>query len=302
VSDAPDADDPSSPAAVPAAAVSIRFWGVRGSVPSPGPATARYGGNTSCVELRTADGRRLVLDAGTGLRALGDALMRGDDAGATVMALVTHGHADHLQGLPFFAPLARDGARVTLYAAAAQADAVADAARALLRPPLFPHADGLLDRLHVAALAAETEVAGFGVRPIEVSHPGGASGFRVRCDAVGRTVVYVSDNELAAVEGVYGGRRALLEAVADADVLIHDATYLPAELPAHRGWGHSSYAEAVRLAVDAGVRRLVLFHHHPARSDADIDRLTHMAQALAAASGDGGPAVTAAAEGDVLEL
>jgi ribonuclease BN (tRNA processing enzyme) len=171
---------------------------------------------------------------------------------------------------------------------------------ALLRPPLFPHAEGMLARLRVTALADDV-APGFAVQPIAAAHPGGASGFRVTSGPVGPTVVYLPDNELAAVEGECGGRRALLEAIAGADLLIHDATYLPAELAAHRGWGHSSYAEAVRLAADAGVPRLVLFHHAPSRDDAAVDRIARVARALAAAS-RGSLEVTAAAEGDELVL
>jgi phosphoribosyl 1,2-cyclic phosphodiesterase len=295
----------------PPPVVAVRFWGVRGSVPSPGAATARYGGNTPCVELRAADGRRLVLDAGTGLRPLGDAMTAEAAAGAPAAAegasiLVTHAHSDHVQGLPFFAPLSRGTAPVIVYAAESDRASVEAAIASLLRPPLFPHADGMLGRLRVATLAADGVVAGFRVRPLATAHPGGAAGFRVTCEAPGggadaRTVVYIPDNELAAMEGECGARRALLDDIAGADLLIHDATYLPSELAAHRGWGHSSYAEAVRLASDAGVRRLALFHHAPARDDAAIDRLARVAAAIAAAS-RGAPEVVAAAEGDAIAL
>ncbi len=292
----------------PRAAVALRYWGVRGSVPAPGAATARYGGNTSCVELRTSDGRRLVLDAGTGLRGLGEAIQREAEAesphpfgGPDVALLVSHAHADHLHGLPFFLPLSRGEGRVTLHTAPDQVEGVDAAARALLRPPLFPHADGMLRRLRVDPVRDGVGVAGFAVRAFPVAHPGGSSGFRVYCEEVRRTVVYVPDNELAEVAAVPGARRALVDAVAGADALVHDATYLPSELPAYRGWGHSSYAEAVRLAADAGARRLVLFHHSPTRDDDAVDRMLDEARALAAATA-GGLEVTAAAEGAELPL
>lgn len=291
---APDAD-------AGAPTLLLRYWGVRGSVPAPGAATARYGGNTPCVELRTADGRLLVLDAGTGLRTLGDALLADAGAPATLHVLVTHGHADHVHGLPFFAPFARRRVALVLYTSAGCAEGVRGGVRALLQPPLFPEADGLVDRLpvHVLADAGETEVAGFAVRAVSMAHPGGACGFVVRDPAGGHQVAYLPDNELAVLEGE--ARRALVEALRGVDVLLHDAMYLPSELPTHYGWGHSSYAESVRLAADAGARRLVLFHHHPARDDDALDRIAYAARKLAEAPG-GGPEVTVAAEGATLAL
>lgn len=259
-------------------------WGVRGSVPSPGPATARYGGNTPCAELRAPDGRRLLLDAGTGLRPLGAAWGPGPDVPATdVDVLVSHAHGDHLHGLGFFAPLTGGRACVTLHTAAAQVLAVDVGARAILGPPLFPTVDGLADRVRVRELPGDTptRVAGFDVRVIDAAHPGGAAGFRVTDPQGGGTLVYLPDNELAAFDGVDpAARDTLVAAIAGADLLVHDATYLPAELGRHRGWGHSSYAEAVRLASDAGVGRLLLHHHHPARDDAAIDGMLAAARAL----------------------
>lgn len=279
-------------------------WGVRGSVPSPGPATARYGGNTPCAELRAPDGRRLLLDAGTGMRPLGAAWGPGPDVpDGEVDVLVSHAHGDHLHGLGFFAPFVAGHAHLTLHTSLNQVAAIEAGVRAILGPPLFPTIDGLLSRVKVRGLAPDesARIAGFDVRPLEAAHPGGAAGFRVTDPERGGSLVYLPDNELAAVEGMRGGRGALLEAVADADLLVHDATYLPAELGRHRGWGHSSYAEAVRLASEGGVGRLMLHHHHPSRDDGAVDRLLGVARALGDEARPG-VEVLAAVEGEEVRV
>ncbi len=279
-------------------------WGVRGSVPAPGPATARYGGNTPCAEIRAADGRLLLLDAGTGMRPLGAAWGPGPDVpDAEIDVLVSHAHGDHLHGLGFFAPFVAGQARLTLHTALGQVAAIEAGVRAILAPPLFPTIDGLLARVHVRGLDpdATTTVAGFDVRALEAAHPGGAAGFRVTDPDGGGSLVYLPDNELAAVETLGGGRGALLAAIADADLLIHDATYLPAELTRHRGWGHSSYAEAVRLASDAAIGKLLLHHHHPSRDDDGVDRLLRVARGLGEAARPG-VEVGAATEGEVVRV
>ena len=291
-----------SPSSAGETALVLVWWGVRGSVPSPGPATARYGGNTPCAELRAADGRRLILDAGTGMRPLGAAWGLGPDVpDAEVDVLVSHAHGDHLHGLGFFAPLAAGQARVTLYTAAEQAAAVDAGVRATLGPPLFPPVDGLLDRVRVQTLSVctPTRVAGFEVLPVAAAHPGGATGFRITDTESGRSLVYLPDNELADVDGNTDARARLLAAIAGADLLVHDATYLPAELARHRGWGHSSYGEAVHLASAAHVPKLVLHHHHPSRDDGAVDSLLGAARALGDVA-EPPVEVVAAAEGESI--
>ena len=265
--------------------LTLRFWGVRGSLPSPGAGTARYGGNTPCIEL-THGGGRLVLDAGTGMRALGEARRIDGSLAGPLDVLVTHAHADHLLGLPFFAALDEPGAAVTVHAAAHVLEAVRAAAHALASPPLFPVP--LMARAAPVSFASlpldgagPTFVAGLHVHAFEALHPGGAAGFRVACPDDARAVVYLPDNELAAADASGARRRALLQAVEGARLLVHDATYVPTELPLRNGWGHSTYAEAVRFAAEAGVPRLALFHHHPERDDAALDRMAQEAGELA---------------------
>ena len=300
------------PAARPAAAavgqLVLTCWGVRGSIPAPGPGTARYGGNTPAAELQAADGRRLLLDAGTGLRPLGSAwaVMAASAPGEdpeTISVLVSHAHGDHLHGLGFFAPLTIGRARVTLYTGESQVAAVEAGVRLTLGPPLFPMVDGLLDRVRVEALDPDrpTMIAGFAVRPVTAAHPGGAAGFRIEDPQGGGGLVYLPDNEIAAIDTEMGGRGALCEAIAGVELLIHDATYLPSELLRHRGWGHSSYAEAVALASEAGVRRLLLHHHHPARDDGAVDQLLEEARALGARA-EPVVRVEAAREGVAVEI
>ncbi|MHB1223164.1 MAG: MBL fold metallo-hydrolase [Gemmatimonadaceae bacterium] len=283
-----------------------RFWGTRGSVPSPGPATVRYGGNTSCIELRNAAGDVAILDAGTGLRALGDSLLR--TTGGTPMTaniLVTHAHWDHIQGLPFFAPLFRDGNRVRIWSAPPLTSRLERALRAQMAPEVFPVPFEEV-RATVEFLPVPTDgtsVDGFLVRTLPVRHPGGALGFRVTgCNSPRGTLVYIPDNELhpdAPYAAPADWRARLLEFLRGADVLIHDSMYTTEEYSGVRGWGHSTVDEAVSLAVDAGVPRLVLFHHRPERTDEAVDRLVEHARTLAAGLG-GGLEVMAAAEGVVV--
>lgn len=285
-----------------------RFWGTRGSVPSPGPTTVRYGGNTSCIEVRSAAGEVAILDAGTGLRALGDSLLkRTDGAPMTTNILVTHAHWDHIQGLPFFAPLFRDGNRVRIWSAPPLTPRLERALRAQMAPEVFPVPFEEV-RATVEFLPVPTDgsgVDGFLVRTLPVRHPGGALGFRVTaCNGARGTLVYIPDNELhpdAPYEAPADWRARLLEFLRGADVLVHDAMYTIDEYPGVRGWGHSTVDEALALAVEAGVPRLILFHHRPERADDAVDRLVEHARGLAGALG-ADIDVTAAAEGVVVRV
>ena len=284
------------------------FWGARGSIPTPGPTTVRYGGNTPCVELRTPDDRLIILDAGTGIRALGRSLL--DRAGGRAIEadlFLTHAHWDHIQGLPFFAPIFGRGHRFTIWGSAAMERRVDEVVRDQMSPVVFPVSfEQLAAAIDFRHLTDGTRTPGHGyeVTSFAVQHPGGALGFRIHAPgASDADVVYIPDNELAAhpqYDRDAGWRARLVAFASGASVLIHDAMYTTAEYGHHHGWGHSTYAEAVALALEAGVRTLVLFHHEPRRTDDALDRCLAECRAQVRSLG-GRLDVLAAAEGLTLD-
>jgi phosphoribosyl 1,2-cyclic phosphodiesterase len=286
----------------------LQFWGTRGSIPSPGSSTTRYGGNTPCVELRTSEGWLIILDAGTGIRELGRSLLaRADGAPISGDIFLTHAHWDHIQGIPFFGPIFQRGNHFTIWGGKNLARSVDAVVRDQMNPVVFPVAFEELDaRIDFCEIDEECRVGnGYEVRSIQVRHPGGALGYRF-CElgGNGRGLVYISDNELgpgAKYDTRQGWRERLVEFVRDARVLVHDTMYTAEEYDHHRGWGHSTYDDAVELALDAGVDSLVLFHHKPERSDDEVDRRVEDCRALAKRLG-GRLDVVAAAEGMTLTV
>ncbi len=274
----------------------VRFWGVRGSIAAAGPETAQVGGNTSCVEVRvsdgTADGETLViLDAGTGLRRLGESL-RGPVA---AHLFFSHLHWDHIQGFPFFGPAYAPGNRLTLHAPerCAPNGNVRAALEAQMRAPHFPVGlDAMRAELSFCAVAAGAEivVGAARVQSAAAKHPNGCLAYRV--SAGGRSVVYATDTEHDA-----SGRidRQLVELARGADVLIYDAQYTVEEYAGKRGWGHSTAEEGARLAEAAGVGQLVLYHHDPTHDDWQIARIEAATRARF-------PNTVAAREGLTLSL
>lgn len=274
------------------ATMSARFWGVRGSIPCPGPNTVRYGGNTSCVEVRCGD-HRLVFDAGSGLRALGLALA--DEEQTTDIDLfLSHCHIDHLIGLPFFVPAFVKGNRLRLWAGNLKAaGGVQETVRKLMSYPLFPieieAAQGKIEFNDFEPGAVLMPRPGIKVMTTPLNHPGGATGYRVEYG--GRAMAYITDTELNADEM----DPALLELARDASIVIIDTTYTDEELPEHVGWGHSSWQQAVRLANEAGVGKLFLFHHDPEHDDDEMDR-------IAAAAARARPGTVVAKEGFSINI
>ena len=239
------------------------------------------GGNTSCVEIRTAAGDALILDAGTGIRGLGYALTA-EAAGApiSVDVLLSHFHWDHLQGLPFFAPL-YGGSNEVRFTSAVDDDRLDRLLQGQMSEPYFPVPFTELAasvETRRARVGEAFEVGAFTVRAFPVSHPQGAHGYKIEYD--GASVVYATDYEhgdLVADEG-------LREVARNADVLISDAQYTPDEYEIRKGWGHTTWEHAVQLAADAGVGQLVLFHHDPSHDDAALERIRDQARERFAAT------------------
>jgi phosphoribosyl 1,2-cyclic phosphodiesterase len=251
----------------------VMLWGTRGSLASPGPQTARYGGNTACVELRSEDGSLVVLDAGTGIRPLGASLERGL---RRVDILLSHLHMDHVQGLGFFGPLYDPATEVHIWGPPSTTLALRERLSRYLSPPLFPvQMRDLPCRLELRdAPLGEFEAGPFVVQAALVSHPGPTLGYRLTEN--GHSVAYLSDHEPA-----LGARHFPEQAewtsgfgIAEgANLLIHDAQYTDDEYSAHVGWGHSAISHTLAFAEMTGVQRLVTFHHDPDHDDRTLDSL-----------------------------
>ena len=277
--------------------MTVRLWGTRGSLASPGPETAHYGGNTSCVEVRGATGTVLVLDAGTGIRALGATLTT---SCRRVDVLLTHLHMDHIQGLGFFAPLFEPGMEVHLWGPGRRALDLRSHLARYLSPPLFPvHLRDVPTLVLHDLPPTEFAVGEFTVTAAPVCHPGLTVGYRIGSPA--GVVAYLPDHEPAlgvphfplAPEWTSGWALAC-----GADLLVHDAQYSREEYAAHVGWGHSAIDDAIAFAALAGVKHLVTFHHDPSHDDGEVECLTVAATRAAAAPFP----ITAGAEGDVYEI
>ena len=232
--------------------LTLRFWGTRGSIPSPGSSTVRYGGNTPCVELRTAEGWLIILDAGTGIRELGRSLLeRADGRPIAGDIFLTHAHWDHIQGIPFFAPLFHKGNHFTIWGSQSLQTSIDRVVRDQMSPVVFPHTIGDLQaQIDFQDLAEESrEGRGYEVSAMAVRHPGGALGYRfTNGNAGGRALVYVSDNELnpaAPYDNSPGWRDRFVDFARGASILVHDTMYTAEEYSSFIGWGHSTYAARI---------------------------------------------------------
>lgn len=285
----------------------VQFWGTRGSIAKPGPSTAHYGGNTSCIEVRSARRTLVVIDCGTGAHSLGQKLVSAGVKGLRGHILISHTHWDHIQGLPFFAPLFVRGNQWDIYGPKGLDQSLRETLAGQMQYTYFPIT---LDQFGATIRYHDLVEGTFDIDDIKVSthylnHPALTIGYRLEAD--GATIVYCCDHEphsqsLAGGHGnITGQDLRHAEFIHGADLLIHDAQYTAAEYPAKMGWGHSSVEYAVKLGQHAKVKRLALTHHDPLRDDDAVDRLLEGIRAgLQAAASP--LEVFAAAEGETVEV
>jgi phosphoribosyl 1,2-cyclic phosphodiesterase len=301
-----------------ASAARLKLWGVRGSIPVPGPGTVRYGGNTSCVEVR-ADNEIIVLDAGSGIRLLGIALEQ--EFGSrpiNLTLLITHAHWDHIQGFPFFLPAYNDKNKVRIFGYDGADTGLRGILKGQMATPFFPvKLYDLPGKIDIKKLdAMDFEIGKVHVRAKTMNHPGMCVGYRLFTSS--GSAAFLPDAEPYDAFKLHSAkshllspeqtrkraekeRAALVEFLHRTDVLLLDTQYTDEEYQEHLGWGHGSLSTAVRLALDAEVRKLILFHHDPNHNDATIDAMVANARELIAKSGNQ-LEVEAACEGAEISL
>jgi phosphoribosyl 1,2-cyclic phosphodiesterase len=249
----------------------IKCWGSRGSIPVSGKEYLKYGGDTTCLEIRTKSDDMIIIDAGTGIRRLGNHIAQ--EKRNTIHFLFTHGHWDHLMGFPFFKPLYFKRTQLHMHGCPFHTKFVETILSKVMAPPNFPvrYSDIKAQMHYEKACPSEFDIGSVKVTPIPISHPNGGSGYKFIED--GKSFVFLTDNELGFVHP--GGRKLkdYAQFSTAADLLMHDAEYTPAEYKIFKEWGHSLYTDVLELARKAGVKKLGLFHLNQERTDDQMDEI-----------------------------
>ncbi|HIE90002.1 MAG: MBL fold metallo-hydrolase [bacterium] len=248
----------------------VTFYGVRGSIAAPGPRTIKYGGNTSCVHVRLNDGNNIIFDAGTGIRELGIRMVQNDEP---LLLLLSHGHWDHIQGYPFFAPIYQPDREIRI---CQSIDSNAVSLKAILEQmdgSTFPvHSEDLPSKITAVHQVDEyLDAQSFQTTRKPLNHPGGGDAYRIEEDGV--SIAYITDNELDPLAAPQTTYAEWVDFCKGVDLLIHDAQYTEKDLPAKHGWGHSLISQVRQLAVDAQVKNLAMYHHDPERTDSELDEI-----------------------------
>jgi phosphoribosyl 1,2-cyclic phosphodiesterase len=248
----------------------LTFYGVRGSIASPGPLTIKYGGNTSCVHLRTNSGENFIFDAGTGIRKLGTEMVRHEEP---LLLLISHGHWDHIQGYPFFGPIYQPDREIVVFERLEENAIALGSILDQMDGSNFPvHSGKLPSRISsIDSLEGYLSDRPYKAKLKELNHPGGGQAFRVEEDGV--SIAYITDNELQPPENPHTSYDEWVDYCKDVDLLIHDAQYTENDMPAKHGWGHSLISQVRQLAVDAQVKNIVMYHHDPERTDSELDEI-----------------------------
>jgi phosphoribosyl 1,2-cyclic phosphodiesterase len=261
----------------------IKVWGSRGSIPVSGKDYLKYGGDTTCIDIRTKSGDIIIIDAGTGIRRLGNQLT--DEGCFDLNFIFTHAHWDHLMGFPFFNPLYFKKSTIRMHRCPFHSKFVETILSKVMAPPNFPvkYSDITAQLSYTDACPTEFEIGSVRVVPIALSHPNGGSGYKFIED--GKTFVFLTDNELGYIHP--GGLQFedYLKFCSNVDLLIHDAEYTPEEYKTYMDWGHSVYTDALDLAQQAGVKKLGLFHLNPERTDKEMDKIVKDCRNRIAAQG-----------------
>jgi len=251
--------------------MNIKIWGSRGSIPVSGKEYLKYGGDTTCVEILTKSGDTIVVDAGTGIRRLGNKLA--EEKCFDLNFLFTHAHWDHLMGFPFFKPLYFKRSTIRMHGCPFHSKFVETILSKVMAPPNFPvkYSDITAQMSYPDACPTEFEIGSVSVVPIALNHPNGGSGYKFIED--GKTFVFLTDNELGYIHPGGLAFNDYLEFAGGADLLIHDAEFTPAEYKTYIDWGHSVYTDALDLALKAAVKKLGLFHLNQERTDEEMDKI-----------------------------